>query len=92
MYAAPQSALVFKVGEQFFRDPDGIVVAVADEDIVQGVAVILAGLALSRLQKPLFALLSDHVDVVADQKPAKNVCRNNILSFKSKVYIRLNKD
>ena len=71
MYAAPQSATVLKVGEQLLRDPDSVVVAVADEDVVQGVADILAGLALSRVQKPLFALLSNHVDVVADQEPAE---------------------
>ena len=72
MYAAPQSAPVFKVGEQLLGDPGSVVVAVADEDIVQGVtADILAGLALSRVQKPLFALLSNHVDVVADQEPAE---------------------
>ena len=73
VYAAPQSATVLKVGEQLLRDPDSVVVAVADEDVVQGVADILAGLALRpRVQKPpLFALLSNHVDVVADQKPAE---------------------
>ena len=73
MYAAPQSATVLKVGEQLLCHPDSVVVAVADEDVVQGVADILAGLALRpRVQKPpLFALLSNHVDVVADQEPAE---------------------